>query len=83
MGMKIDTTTKLEDSSGSTLELDHSEDGITLRSKNGKPFTLETREDADVFLDMLTKLVGTVEFPQTSLEDSPAPARVPRDSHQA
>ena len=69
MGMKIDTKTTLEDSASSTLELDHSATGITLRTKNGKPFTLETREDADVFLDMLTKLTETVEFPQTSIED--------------
>jgi hypothetical protein len=60
--MKIDRSTKLEDEQGSTCELDYTEEGISIRTKNGKPFLLATEADADSFADVLFDLKGR--FPE-------------------
>ena len=54
--MKIDRSTKIEDETGSTCELDVTEAGITIRTKNGKPFVLATAQDVDDFENALYDL---------------------------
>lgn len=51
--MKIDRSTKLEDATGVTLEVDVTDEGVTLRTKNGRTFVLPTPEDVDTLGDLL------------------------------
>jgi len=65
MGMQIDKTTTLKDATGSTCELDYQDGaGVTSRTKNGKPFTLESAEDVAAVREILEEL--ETRFPEVT-----------------
>lgn len=51
--MKIDRATTIEDDKGITLEVDVTDEGVTLRTKNGRTFLMPLPQDVDDLWDVV------------------------------